>query len=292
MLSAWMNKMILAIKLILKVVSLSILCVKRDLGELLLQQNMLQNPVAFAQSSPSHNTHLLSNKNGQVIIFKPEFETSYPNDQRLISPRINYPFGEQLINVDPKSHAITSASFEITEEFAAIAAVTSDNRGLLLVLTASEDMMTEEVVWEKQLIELPSMPNSVSQILLSPDFNNLFVRSRDDLLVYDISELDNIRLKSAMPINAANSHVTNIQLLTGASSLIVSNDNGVVSQWFEVLKDNKRTFTFIRDFTADSSIVDIIPEYFRKGFLTTDKEGYLSIFHTTGDTRLLNEKSQ
>jgi len=79
-------------------------------------------------------------------------------------------------------------------------------------------------------------------------------------------------------------------LLTGASSLIVSNDNGVVTQWFEVLKNNTRTFTQIRDFTANTNISTIVPEYFRKGFVTTDKEGYLSIFHTTGNTRLLHEK--
>ncbi|GLS91312.1 phosphate ABC transporter permease [Psychromonas marina] len=263
---------------------------EHDLGDMLLQKKMLSSPVAFAQTSPRHNTHLLTNQTGQAIIFKPEFDTSYPNDQRLISPRISYPFGDQLIDIDPQGKAINVVSFELDDEYAAIAAVTSDNRGLLVVFNATEDMMTEEIVWESELIELPSMPKNVSQMLLSPDFNNLFIRSNDNLIVYDISDADNIRLKSAMSVNAPGSHVTDIQLLTGASSLMVANENGVISQWFEVLKDNKRSFTFIRDFSAGESIADIVPEFFRKGFLTTDKQGYLSIFHTTGDTRLLNEK--
>lgn len=261
-----------------------------DLGKLLLSKSILANPVAFAQTSPSHNTHLLANKNGQAVIFKPEFDTSYPNDKRLITPRISYPFGEALIDIDPQGKAISMVSFELSEDNGAIAAVTSDNRGLFLFFTATEDMMTEEVVWESELIELPSMPNKVSQMLLSPDFNNLFVRTDDSLLVYDISDVNNIRIKSVLHINAVNSHVTDIQLLTGASSLMVANENGVISQWFEVLKDNKRTFTFIRDFSADAYISDIVPEYFRKSFLTINKQGYLSIFHTTGNTRLLNEK--
>jgi phosphate transport system permease protein len=263
---------------------------EHDLGDVLLQKNILVNPVAFAQTSPRHNTHLLTNQSGQALIFKPEFDTSYPNDQRLITPRISYPFEEELLEIDPQGKAIDVVSFESSEEFAAIAAVTSDNRGLLLTLTATEDMMTEEVVWERELVELPSMPSQVSQMLLSPDFKNLFIRSNNDLFVYGIDDTDNIRLKSALQINAANSNVTDIQLLTGASSLIVANENGVVSQWFEVLKDNKRSFTLIRNFTAEESVVDIVPEYFRKGFVTTDKLGYLSIFHTTGNTRLLNEK--
>jgi phosphate transport system permease protein len=263
---------------------------EQDLGELLLTKEMLNQPVAFAQSSPSSNIYLLSNKTGQVTIFKPEFATSYPNDKRLITPKIEYPLGEALIEVDPQGASITIASFEISEEAAAIAAITSDNRGVFVALTATEDMMTEEVIWEQEIIELPSLPKNVSQMLISPDLNNLFVRSGDDLLVYDISETDNIRIKSALPINALNTHVSDIQLLTGASSLIVANKNGVISQWFEVLKDNKRTFTFIRDFNAETYVENIVPEYFRKGFLTTDKQGYLSIFHTTGNTRLLHEK--
>ena len=263
---------------------------EQDLGELLLTKEMLKQPVAFAQSSPSTNIYLLSNQSGQVTIFKPAFATSYPNDKRLITAKIDYPLGESLIEVDPQGAPITVASFELSEEGGAIAAVTGDNRGLFVVLSATEDMMSEEIVWQQELVDLPSLPKNVSQMLISPDLNNLFVRSGDELLVYDISETNNIRIKSAFPINALNTHVSDIQLLTGASSLMVANENGVISQWFEVLKDNNRTFTFIRDFTADANITNIVPEYFRKGFLTTDEKGYLSIFHTTGNTRLLNQK--
>jgi len=263
---------------------------EQDLGESLLKKRILTAPTAFSQTSPSHNSYLFANEQGQVVIFKPEFDTSYPNDKRLITPRISYPFGEALIDVDPQGQALDKVSFELSEEFAAITAVTRDNRGLFLALTATENMMTEEVEWEQELVELPSMPNKVSQMLLSPDFNNLFIRTDDHLVVYDISNISDIKIKSAMTINAPDSHVTDIQLLTGASSLIVANENGVVSQWFEVLKDNKRSFTFIRDFTAEQHITDIVPEYYRKGFVTTDEQGYLSIFHTTGNTRLLNEK--
>lgn len=262
----------------------------RDLGSNLLNKSMLANPTAFAKTNPGTNIHLLANAQGQVSIFKPEFDTSYPNDQRLISPRIAYPFGESLLDIDPQGQAITQASIEVSEEFAAVAAITADNRALLMTLTATEDMMTEELTWEPELLMLPNIPQHVSQVLLSPDFNNLFVRSDDDLIIYDISNLNNIKVKSALSINAKGANVTDMQLLTGASSLIVANDNGVVSQWFEVLKDNKRTFTFIRDFDAEKAVGSVVPEYFRKGFLTTDAQGYLSLFHTTGDTRLLNEK--
>lgn len=261
-----------------------------DLGENVLTKTMLNKPVAFAQSSPSSNIYLLANDIGQASIFKPDFETSYPNNKRLISATIDYPLGEELINIDPEGASIDAVTFEISDEGAAIVALTSDHRALFVSLISTENMMTGEIAWEKSLIELPSFPSNVSQMLISPDLRNLFVRSGDDLVVYDISETDNIRIKSALPINALNTHVSDMTLLTGASSLIVANQDGTISQWFEVLKDNKRNFTFIRDFDAEMHIGSIVPEYFRKGFLTTDDQGYLSIFHTTGDTRLLHEK--
>lgn len=263
---------------------------EKDLGELLLSKEILKQPSAFAQSSPSSHTYLFSNHSGQVTLFKPEFETSYPDDQRLITATISYPLGESLINVDPLGKAITHASFELSDEYGAIVALTEDNRGLFIALTATEDMMTEEIVWEQELFELPSLPNNISQLLVSPDLNNLFIRTGDELLVYDISDVNDIRIKSALKINAKNSHVTDMQLLTGASSLIIANENGVISQWFEVLKDNKRNFTFIRDFSVAANVSSIVPEYFRKSFVAIDQQGYLSIFHTMGNTHLLNEK--
>lgn len=263
---------------------------ENDLGTLLLDKVVLNDVSAFANSSSNNNSYIFSNNSGEVLAFKPEFITSYPNDLRLISAAIEYPLEEKLIKVDPQGQPLTNLAFEITEENAGVAAVTKDGRGLYLLLSAEEDMMTEETVWEQTLITLPSLPQKVDQMLLTPDLNNLFVRSKNDLLVYDISDINNIRIKSALVINAFDSNVTDMQLLTGASSLMVANENGVISQWFEVLKNNKRTFTFIRDFNAESAVQSIVPEYFRKGFLTTDEQGYLSVFHSTGDTRLLREK--
>ena len=262
----------------------------KDLGDLLLEKTLLKKPLAFAKTSAGNGAFLFSDSQGKALIFKPDFATSYPDDIRLITPKISYPLGEQLLEIDAQGHAITSLSFELSEDSAAFAAVTDDKRGIYLLLTATEDMLSEELVWEEQRVAIPSLPNSVDQILLSPDLKNVFVRTQDELLVYDVSDIDNIRVKSVLTINAANAHVTDMQLLTGASSLMVANDNGVISQWFEVLQDNKRAFTFIRDFKAPGNVTAITPEYFRKGFLSTDQQGDLSVFHSTGNTRLFNKK--
>ena len=81
-----------------------------------------------------------------------------------------------------------------------------------------------------------------------------------------------------------------MSLLSGGNSLLVANDNGKVSQWFEVTRDGKREFTFIREFEANGAIEQIVSEVNRKGFITASSNGSLDIFHTTGGTRLFSEK--
>ena len=260
-----------------------------DLGESLLTYQAFTNTHNISHTSASTGMFALANTQGEVKIIKPNFVTSYPNDKRLITPDVRFPLGEGNFVVSENKQALTKLTFEINAEYAGIAAVQSNGEGLFILLTAEEDFMTDEITWEQESFKLPAFPNHVDQLLFTPNLNKLFVRNGNDLLVYDISETDNIRITSAFKVNANGSNVTEVQLLAGASSLLVANENGVISQWFEVLNGNKREFSYIRDFKAPRAVTSIVPEFFRKGFLTTTKEGELSIFHATGEVELLTE---
>jgi len=262
---------------------------EQDLGEILLDKVMLEDKTAFARSSSTTGAIILADSKGEAVVFKPNFSTSYPNDVRVISPKIDYPLGDSVLTIDPQGQKIISVGLEYNEEAAGIAAVTEDNRGLYMLLTANVNMMTDETEWENEVVDLPSFPEHVDQMLLTPNLRNLFVLSHNDLFVYDVSDIDDVILKESIAINAKNADVTTISLLTGASSVMVGNSNGVISQWFEVLKDGKRNFTFIRDFEAGSKVTNIVPEFSRKGFLVTDDKGDLSIYHSTAHTRLINQ---
>ena len=262
---------------------------ENDLGNKLLDYQAFDSTNKIAKTTAATGVFALTNGQGQVKIVKPDFITSYPDDKRLITPDVKFPLGEENLIISEDKQPLKLLSFEMNSEYAAVAAVQANGDGLFLLLTAEEDMMTEEVLWEQALVKLPSFPSHVDQLLLTPNVSKLFVRSGNDLLVYDISDIDDVSIKSALQINAVGSNVSDIELLTGASSLLVANENGVISQWFEVLKDDKREFTFIRDFKAPEHITSIVPEFFRKGFLTTTTDGQLSIFHTTGETKLLTE---
>jgi len=260
-----------------------------DLGESLLQYQGFPHTHKITKTMAATGAFALTDGQGDVKIIKPNFITTYPKDKRLITPKVEFPLGETSFTVSQGQQALDKIAFEMNEETAAIAAVQENGEGLLLLLTGEENFMTDEIEWEPASYTLPSFPAQVDQLLLTPDLNKLFVRSGNNLLVYNISDTDDISIKSAFTINAKGSNVTDVQLLAGASSLLVANENGVISQWFEVLNENKREFSYIRDFKAPNTVTSIVPEFFRKGFLTTTAAGELSIFHATGETELLTQ---
>jgi len=260
-----------------------------DLGQSLLQYQAFEDTNEITKTMPASGIFALTNMQGEVKIVKPSFATTYPNDKRLITPELDFPLGEDVFVVSENQQPLHHLAFEMNEENAGIAAVNADGEGVYMLVSGEENFMTGDVEWSQELFTLPGFPNKVDQLLLTPNLRKLFVRSANDLMVYDIADTDDIHIDSAFKINAKGSNVNNVQLLTGASSLLVANENGVISQWFEVLSDNKREFTFIRDFKAPDEVTNIVPEFYRKGFLTTTEAGELSIFHTTGETELLTE---
>ncbi|MEH8147362.1 MULTISPECIES: ABC transporter permease subunit [Aeromonas] len=226
---------------------------------------------------------------GKALVVQPAFKVSYPNDVRVIEPSLKYPFGEEPVVIDPQGKALQRMVFEATKDKMATAAVTEDGRGVMTVMSGEENFISGEIEWSSENYSIPSLPRHVDQMLLTPNLRILFVRQGNRLSVYDIHNLSEISLRNVLEINATNANVTRVELLAGASSLLVGNDNGVISQWFEVAKDGKRQFTQIRDFKGDGAVDLLTPEHFRKGFISADKDGIISFFHATGETKLLTE---
>ncbi|MFT5880313.1 MAG: phosphate transport system permease protein, partial [Moritella sp.] len=255
----------------------------------LTHYDLPERAISFAQSGPTSQIVAFGFNNGSVLVSEADFDISYPNDRRVITPQVNFPFGEEAIIIDSAGKPLAQIAIEVENENAAIVGITADGRGLLARYVAEENFMTEELEWSSEIVELPSMPMAVEQVLLSPNFRFIFMRSGNKLSIYDIRDIDDISILEVLDINENQHDVTKVALLTGASSLLVANDNGVVSQWFEVAKDGERKFTKIRQFDAEASIEDITTEYSRKGFLTIAADNSLSIFHTTGETQLLHQ---
>ncbi|MBW3833654.1 ABC transporter permease subunit [Aeromonas hydrophila] len=263
---------------------------KVKVGQVLGQAQVKGDITAVAPPAPGQKLIAYGFADGKAQVVQPYFKVSYPNDVRVIEPSLQSPFGEEPVVVDPQGKALTLMVFEATKDKMATAAVTADGRGVMAVMSGEENFLSGDIEWSAQNYSIPSLPRHVNQMLLTPNLRILFVREGNRLSVYDIHNLNDISLRDVMEINDPNANVTRVELLSGASSLLVGNDNGVISQWFEVARDGKRQFTQIRDFKGDGAVAQLTPEHFRKGFISADKEGTVSFFHATGETKLLSEK--
>jgi len=244
----------------------------------------------LAKSVPHTGLYALASGDGEVSIFKPEFNVSFPNDIRVITPDVAYPFGDQPLQLDTQGSRISAMAFEKGEESAALIALTSDQRLLFNQLIAEEDFLTEEVVWSAEQYQLAINAHDIQQLLLTPDQKWLFVRRSKGVDIYDIRDPDQVSERYQTLDFGGESPLTDMQLLSGAASLLVAQESGVVSQYFMVAKDGSRSFTRIREFNSEAGLAKLTPEYFRKGFVTYTQAGELAIYHTTGNSRLIQQQ--
>ncbi len=228
--------------------------------------------------------------NGTALVIQPEFETSYPDGKRVTQPILKYPQGEQPLVLDQQGRAIEQLAYEASSSRVVFAVTTSDGHTQLTVREGEENFLSGEVEWKDSNYAIPSLTGHVDQLLLTPDLRYLLARVGNLLSIYDIRNLDAIQLRSALQINAKGANVTQLALLSGASSLLVANDNGIISQWFEVVRDGQREFSHIRDFKASGDVRQLAVEHSRKGFMALSGENQIDLFHATGETRLLSER--
>ena len=135
--------------------------------------------------------------------------------------------------------------------------------------------------------------SDVSALLLDKDMRRLYVANQDGkLVVYEVGNLDAVEKVETVQITKLGTKLVDLTFLTGDISLLVSADDGVISQWFPVqAEDTLYYLKKIRHFTeASSKQQKILPEFNRKVFMTFDETGQLGVYHTTAERLLLSEK--
>ncbi len=245
---------------------------------------------SFASSAPFQGQYAYGLENGSVVVVAPKFLVTFPNNQRKLTPRLDYPLGDMALEVDEQGAAITKFAFSHYEDKTAVVALTADKRVIFSSFVGEENMFTGEVEWVVERTEL-DIEGRVDELLISPDTTRTFVRSANQIYVYDTrypSEVEQIQLLAA---NEENANLVSTQLLAGANSLMLANDNGEVSQWFEVNTENGRQFQKIRAFeTSKQSKLNIFTEFYRRTFFTAGANGELGIYYTTSDAKLWQSK--
>ncbi len=269
-----------------------------DTGKIISDHTLAITPqtaiTSFAVATPDTRLLAYGQANGEMLVVKHHYRVSYTADtQRIITPLIQYPLGDEPFVIDNISEALSLLAFQDGEEQALAAALTEDGRLILATLLKQSSFLDDEITIELETTTIESAPQGITHLLIDKDQRILYVADEQgQISTYDISESTEPALVNRISVVGHNETITNLRFLTGDISLLIADSSGTISQWFPVRDENGvGVLTKIRDFQIDSdNIQEITPEYFRKGFITAYDNGEIAIFHTTAQRTILSER--
>ncbi|SDX19423.1 phosphate transport system permease protein [Pseudomonas syringae] len=245
---------------------------------------------SIGKDQPGAPLIALGLSNGQVLVFRHSYLTTYPNDQKTITPSVAWPYGETPLILDEDGRAVEHVTVSSDGESLKLAGSTGTQLHVVSI-EQKENLMTGEMTREQARIELPQTSAAVKAIYIDPRQQWLYVingRAQADVFSLRDHAL-NGRYKL---LEDGNAEITASAQLVGGISLIIGNSKGGMTQWFMARDtDGEQRFMRIRDFRLGSAPIDQIKaEQRRKGFIALDTSGRLGVFHSTAHRTLLVEK--
>ena len=266
---------------------------------------------SFVAGEPGPARVALGLSNGSALIVRHAYKVSYPNDQRLITPGIKYPLGEEPLEIDEDGEALTQIAFQDGEEEATVVAQTADGRLLLTHFLKEESFSDDAPELEREQVLISFAEHSsehsleqgseqqgaqakIVQLLLDKEQRNLYIIHADGSLIhFDVSDKEEPRQLQQLHLVDVGLSVTSVQFLTGDISLLVGDSSGRVVQWFSVRDERgNQTLKPIREFTEQSQAISgLAAEFARKGFVAADESGQIAIYHSTAQRLLLTQRT-
>ena len=249
-------------------------------------------PLLISEESPENRLLGLAYADGAVLLIEHQYQLTYPDDVRLITPRIDYPYGKQALSLGSQGLGLRNLALRDTEEGLTLAGQLENGEIAVLRLVREENFLSGEVELLEQTLRLPGPQPALVGIVISADQRWLLqLQSNGGYKVWDLLATDdsgNISLEDSGFLFGPGSVVTAHTMLLGGISLLAASDNGDLAQYFMVRGAAGATLQRVRDFDTDGRVIRTLgSEHRRKGFLALDDEGGLAIFHSTANRRLL-----
>ncbi|HEY5601664.1 MAG TPA: ABC transporter permease subunit [Gammaproteobacteria bacterium] len=248
---------------------------------------------SFAPGNPANHLVAFGLSDGRALIAKHHYQLSYPGDQRVITPNIEYPFGGEALIIDEKSRAIKKLEIRATDEALSVVALLEDAVVLIVHFEKQESLLTEEVSLQRSAVTVDHGMGLVEFMLLDKERRNLFLANRNGAIRhYDLSDGNSAVLLGTTSVVEQGAQISYLTFLTGELSLLVGDTSGLISQWFTTRDAlGNRKLAQVRQFKLDSyPIFAIAQEERRKGFIAADDKGNVGVFHSTAERRLLVEQ--
>jgi phosphate transport system permease protein len=244
---------------------------------------------SFALNSDESRLFAVGLDTGEVFVAKHNYKITYPEDKKLITPELEYPYGEDAISV--ADAPILNLGLRDSEE--ALTLVAATEQGLIgKQLVKEEDFIMETIEIVQKDLSLPNLTIAQNftpkHLLLDVDARFLFVQTaRDSFASIDLHTQTVSYEKQSAPI-------ADMQMLLGDISLLIALNDGRISQWFAVRDNGEVHVKEIRDFKSDllkpAKGIELTSEQRRKGFASITQSGDLTLYHATAQTDVLNAK--
>jgi len=226
---------------------------------------------------------------GEILIFDHQYRLEFTENERIIHPSINFPYGEQ-------SYAITSGpikDFAVgdNEESLSVIALTDEDQGLYKSFDKEVSFISDNAT----LAENPSVPlgqlTNTLALLIDPEQEWAYALTHSgQLSVYDVRDRDSPQLVEQVAVTQAPVAPTVMKFLTGGVSLLIGDSSGHLSQWFQVRSEGALPFRLQKIRTNkidDAPVSSIAAELLRKGIIAGSQSGKIKLLYTTSERDLL-----
>ncbi len=251
----------------------------------------LELPAKITSATSNLGIVVLGLADGQVKVVQYKFDLSYPDDIRTLTPVLEYPMGESPLQLDEAGQGLEYIAFQSGEDTAGLAAVTSDKRLVFARYLREESFISEEIVTELETRSQLNFEGNISDILLTPGLDHLYVAKQDNNTLLDYLLDEEGFAGESIEIRFEHS-ISTLKLLLGGNSVLVGLSNGEVQQWMSIRRGDGRVLNFIRNFqNGTKPVTGISTEQQRKGFAVTDSEGSLTLYYSTSQRTLASIKT-
>ncbi|OGT20306.1 MAG: phosphate ABC transporter permease [Gammaproteobacteria bacterium RBG_16_57_12] len=249
---------------------------------------------AFSAIDLHHEAVAYGFSDGTALVVRHSYQVTFPDDKRVITPRLEYPLGTRPIVVDDNRAALKKLAVQSGDDETTLAAATADGRLLLVNLAREESFNDEdEAGLERTVALMAEEAGDVRYLLLDQERIKVYaIDAQNELSFYDVRDKQAPELLHRIFLVEKGKEITAVQFLTGDISLLVGDSSGAVVQWFPVRDERgNHNLTRIRSFkTFRAPITALAIERGRKGFYAADRSGHVGIFNTTGERTLLKAR--
>lgn len=246
----------------------------------------------FAEGNPvNQGGFAYGLSDGRAIIGKLKYTVTYPGNKRLITPSVEYPFGEEPQVITDTGIALEKMALRMNNDAATVAAI-AGRQVLLVSLAREQALFADQAAVNRTAGAIETGNNKVTGLLVDKDDRLLYLVDKDGVIdAYDIGDKVGPKLKFHVEAAGPGQKITALSFLNGDLSLLVGDSTGQISQWAQVKDNDLPVLQKIRAFKLSGQpVIAITPEQRRKGFVALAADGVAGVFNSTAERKLISIK--